>query len=100
MLEDTRRGKKLFEDSGPEMLSAHLSRFAYATIEEGATLVTDALRRANAAGFPALFTAVATTHAEELVSLLRLPETVRAAAAVYGCNFKQRAPWSVDTSEI
>jgi hypothetical protein len=100
VLEDTRRGKWLFDDAGDEMLSAHLSRFAYATISDAAALLECALGLAKKAGFPALFTAVPLVDAAKLVDSLAVADTLLAPATVFGCGLRERAGWKIDTSEI
>ena len=100
VLEDTRRGKRLFDDAGDEMLSAHLSRFAYATTSDGAMLLDRALDLAKKAGFPALFAAVPIGDAPKIVGSLAVADTLLAPATIYGCGFREQAAWRIDTSEI
>lgn len=100
ILEDTRRGKRLFDQTGGEMLSAHFSRFAYAGVVDGTRIVRCALRLARQRGFPALFTALPRGEADELVRQLGVPDIVIAPAIVFGCGFADNAPWRIDTAEI
>ena len=100
VLEDTRRGKRLFDDAGDEMLSAHLSRFAYANVSDAAEFLGSARGLARAAGFPALFTAIPLCDATKLVERLGVADTLLAPATVFGCGFQQKAGWIIDTSEI
>src|SRR5262249_21308507 len=53
-LEDTRRAKRLIADDDAEMISAHLSSFAYRNPQAGADLVRSALAYAEKLGYPAL----------------------------------------------
>jgi len=98
ILEDTRRGKRLIDQSGQEMISAHLSRFSYQTIQDGVRLLADALDRAGQLGFPAMFTSVPSEDAPAV--LKSIPGTVLAPATIYACGFGERSTWRVDTSEI
>jgi hypothetical protein len=100
VLEDTRRGKQLFDDTGGEMLSAHLSQFAYANVSDAAKFLAGTLRLAKQAGFPALFTAVPPSDAAGIIEQLNVADTLLAPATVYGCGFREKAPWRIDTSEI
>jgi hypothetical protein len=100
ILEDTRRGKRLFLEEGPEMLSAHLSRFAYAHPAAGAHLLKGAAALAGERGMPALFVAVPQRASEALLRELEgVPLTI-APAAVYGHALKAGADWWIDTAEI
>jgi hypothetical protein len=100
VLEDTRRGKRLFNDAGDEMLSAHLSRFAYANISAAASFLIRVLGLAKEAGFPALFTAIPRCDAAKIGDSLTVADTLLAPATVYGCSFRKKAAWRIDTSEI
>jgi len=98
-LEDTRRAKRLIADDGQEMISAHLSSFAFASAESGARLLTEALALAAERGFPALFTAVDVADVPALEPLLPPVEVVRAPATVYGHGISA-GQWIIHTSEI
>lgn len=98
-VEDTRLGKKLIAVSRDELLSAHLSGFAYATPEAGADLVRQAVGVAVKQGLPALFVAVPSEEAEKLRPLLG-GEVLEAPATVYGYDLQPGVDWWVDTAEI
>jgi hypothetical protein len=100
VVEDTRRGKRLWLDGGDELLAAHLSRFAYASIEAGAALVREAMVVAANAGYPALFVAVPAQDAAAFAGALRDVRLHLAPAKIYGCGISSTHPWRVDTSEI
>lgn len=100
VLEDTRRGKRLFDDKGDEILSAHLSRFAYASNSDATEFLGRVIGLAKEAGFPALFTAVPICDAAKIVDGLSIADTLLAPATVYGCGFRERETWRIDTSEI
>jgi hypothetical protein len=99
-LEDTRRAKRLFDDAGEEMVSGHLAAFACRTPAAGAGLVRVALRRARAAGLPALFVAVAAADAAGLREALGTADVVEAPATVYGVGLGACPDWNVNSSEI
>jgi hypothetical protein len=96
MLEDTRRGKRLFLESGGELVSAHLSGFAYATPEAGADLLAAAVMRAE---FP-FFVALPVLQMEVMRPLLEGLEFTEARACVYGHDLESGHDWWVDTAEI
>ena len=100
VLEDTRRGKRLLDDAGDEILSVHLSRFAYANVSDAAEFLGSARGLARAAGFPALITAIPLADAAKIVDRLAVADTLLAPATVYGCGFREAAGWRMDTSEI
>jgi hypothetical protein len=99
-LEDTRRAKRLVADDGTEMISAHLSGFAYRDISAGAALLRHALCRANALGFPALFVAVPALEAADVKAALSEVEVVSAPATVYAHGLDAGLPWIINSSEI
>jgi hypothetical protein len=98
-LEDTRKAKRLLADDGSELLSAHLSSFAFRTSAAGAELLRVARSHAAERGFPALFVAVAAPEAEALREALGPIEMVAAPATVYGTGLPAGA-WNINTSEI
>jgi hypothetical protein len=100
VLEDTRRGKRLLTPDGSELLSAHLSYFAYTSPAAGAALLRDALARSGRLGFPALFTAVPQRDAEDLCRALNRDDLVPAPATVYGHGLPVGADWNINTAEI
>jgi hypothetical protein len=99
-LEDTRRAKRLTDDAGAEMVSGHLAAFAFRSVEAGVDLIRAALRRARAAGLPALFVAVAPADAAALGDALRPLAPVVAPATVFGVGLDIGFPWNVNSSEI
>lgn len=99
-LEDTRLVKRLFLDSGGEMVSAHLSSFQYRTEEAAGSLLKDAVERAGEAGCPAVFCAVPTGRMETLRPWLAGLEVTEAPATVYGVGLEQGMDWWMDTAEI
>ena len=96
MLEDTRRGKRLWLESGGELVSAHLSGFAYATPEAGAALLAAAVVRAQGP----FFVALPWREMEVVRPLLDRLNFTEAEAAVYGHDLEMEHDWWVDTAEI
>jgi hypothetical protein len=100
LLEDTRRGKRLIADDGSELLSAHLSYFAFATPAAGAELLRAALELAQQRGFPALFAGVAQHDAGPLQAALADVPIVVAPATIYGAELEAKGVWNINTAEI
>ena len=103
VLEDTRQAKRLLLDDGGEMISAHLSKFAYADVPAGVSLLRQALALCGQRTLaPALFVSVPGIDAAEFVRLLGdLPEVVEAPATIYGAGFAlSDEPWNISTAEI
>ena len=97
LLEDTRRVKRLWLDSGSELASAHLSCFAY----DSASSAAEMLRRAAAAcPLPGLFAAVPQSDAPAVERALAGARFTVARAAVYGAGFPAGGRWLINTSEI
>lgn len=99
MLEDTRKAKRLIMGDGGELLSAHLSCFAYRGASAGAELIRVALQWAVRLGLPALFVSVAERDAEELRAALRGCDILPAPAVVYGTGLRS-GDWNINSSEI
>lgn len=100
ILEDTRRGKRLFVESGDEMLSAHLSGFTYADPQSGAALLHAAVARAATGGIPAVFTAIPRAELPCLLPGLENLGIQQAPATIYGHALKPGGDWWIDTAEI
>jgi hypothetical protein len=99
LLEDTRKAKRLILEDGSELLSAHLSCFAYSSVGAAAELIEVALAAAVQAGLPALFVSVTASEAEELCTTLRKLEVHVASATVYGAGLAAGG-WNINSSEI
>ena len=103
MLEDTRRAKRLLLDDGGELVSAHLSKFAYADVGAGTVLLRRALARCGQSGqAPALFVSVPEVDTTAFVRLLGdVPEVVQAPATIYAVGLPvSGASWNLSTAEI
>lgn len=96
LLEDTRRGKRLSVESGGELVSAHLSGFAYATPEAGAELLAAAVLRADCP----FFVALPLRQMEKMRLLLDGLVFTEAGASVFGHDLEPGYDWWVDTAEI
>lgn len=99
-LEDTRRAKRLIDNNGNEMLSAHLACFAYQTPQAAAELIQAACAIAASRGFPSMFTAVAEQDFGRLEPFLADAEKVVAPATVYGAGLQAGGAWNINSSEI
>ena len=103
VLEDTRLAKRLLLEGGGEMLSAHLSRFAYADPAAGVALLRSALAEcARSALAPALFAAIPHGDLPAFRELLRdVAGLVEAPATVYAAGVDNPAEkWSISSSEV
>jgi hypothetical protein len=99
LLEDTRKAKRLISDDGSEMLSAHLSCFAYKDIVAGSRLLGVALARALRLGFPAMFVSLDEADAPRLQAALSQFTVHPAPATVYGTGLEPGC-WNINTAEI
>ena len=99
VLEDTRNAKRLISEDGSELVSAHLSCFAYNTVSAGARLIEIARRQLARLAFPALFVAVAQPDAKELGEFLPQAGLTTAPATVYGAGLPT-GNWNINSSEI
>jgi GNAT superfamily N-acetyltransferase len=99
-LEDTRRGKRLHLEYGEELLSAHLSNWAWTDAHAGARVLQQALSTSIQNGFPALFAALPRPWYPELAPLLSQLQIQEAPATIFGMGFDLNQDWWVDTAEI
>jgi hypothetical protein len=99
MLEDTRKAKRLITEDGSELVSAHLSCFAYNTVSAGVRLIEIAQRQLARLALPALFVAVAQPDAKELGEFFRKAAVTAAPATVYGAGLPT-GNWNINSSEI
>ncbi len=99
-LEDTRRGKRLHLESGEELLSAHLSTWAWTDARAGARVLQQALAVTLRNGFPALFAALPRPWYPELAPLLSPLQIQEAPATIFGTGFDLGQDWWIDTAEI
>ena len=99
-LEDTVRAKRLRLVSGGDMNSAHLSCFAYRTLDAGLRLLKAALSRAAQAGYPLLFVAVAPADAAGFCARVGAQLRSCAGATVFATAAKMPGQWIINTAEI
>lgn len=100
LIEDTRRGKRLFRSSGEEIVSAHLSRFRWCDTKSAAEILRESLAVSFQLGYPGMFCSLPQTawcHLKPLVQNLPVQETT---AIVYGYQFPGGLDWWIDTTEI
>src|SRR5262249_53519101 len=69
-LEDTRRAKRLHASDGSELVSAHLSCFAFRTPESARALLEEAARMGSIVGLPAMFVSVPWDRRSEVTRAL------------------------------
>ena len=101
LLEDTRLAKRLLISPTEELRAAHLSRFSFSDVNDGANLLRQAAHRCAELGIPTLFTAVPPSFAAALLSALGELEIRVATATIFGCGFGSLATdWWLDTAEI
>jgi hypothetical protein len=100
LLEDTSLAKRLIDSDGREMLSAHLSCFAWRDAQAAAELIGVARCRAAGLDFPAIFAAIPETDMAALDARLDAVPTVIAPATVYAANLPAGFAWNINTSEI
>lgn len=100
VLEDTRKGKRLFLDSGEEMPSAHLSDFRFRSVYSAARLLEYAVKIAKGRGIPAVFVAVPASQSPALLPALSHLEVTTAPAMIYGHDIEADADWWINTAEV
>lgn len=99
-LEDTRRAKRLYAEDNSEILSAHLSCFAFTDVAAGIQLLSEASMRAATNGFPALFVALPESLGKLLCEALQNRDFVVAPATVFGAGFDRAGEWYINSAEI
>lgn len=99
ILEDTLTSKRLFTGD-QELLSAHLSSFAYATPEDGAQVVCTALSRCLERGIPALFLTLPAQQLDAWLAHNPFPNATVTGATIYGLGLPTGLPWTINTSEV
>lgn len=99
LLEDTRRAKRLFLESGEELVAAHLSFFTFETTSAGKAVLRSALGEAFRRGYPQLLVALDDGQREALAPALEALRVTEARATRYGTDALCRSI-PVNTSEI
>jgi len=99
MAEDTRLAKKLYLISGEELLSSHLSYFAFSDAPSGFLVIQQALNWSANNGFPAMFVALSEKQMLLLTNYLQGLQHTAAAATIYATdNICDHIP--INTAEI
>ena len=98
ILEDTLAAKKLYDESGDEIVSGHSSSFQYWTPESGVKLIESIMPYAAAAGYPALFFAVPAEDSDFFCR--KLKNVHKASAYIFGRNMERNLRWQINTAEI
>lgn len=99
-LEDTRRGKRLFLQTGEELLSAHLSNWAWTDARLGAKVLLQALSIGIQHGFKAIFAALPRKSYSQVLPYLQQAQIQEAPATIFGAGFAPHHDWWIDTAEI
>ena len=99
LLEDTRRAKRLFLESGEELVAAHLGYFAFAAPGAGKAVLRSALGEAFRRGYPQLLVALDDAQRDALGPALDALRVTEAKATRYGTAPQCRCI-PVNTSEI
>ncbi|MBL8817381.1 MAG: hypothetical protein JNL58_15245 [Planctomyces sp.] len=100
ILEDTRRGKKLYLMGKSEMVSSHLSALSWTEPQWGAMVIRRALEASGSRQFPAMFCSVPATIWSKLEPYLNGLQIQISPATIYGCGLANDRQWWVNTSEI
>lgn len=99
MLEDTQKAKRLYLENDDEMLSSHLSYFAFSQELSGIAVIVHALNVSKERGYPAMFVALNEGEYACLASRLTSINHEVATATVYSTNtLPDNFP--INTSEI
>ena len=83
MLEDTRKAKRLYLDDGKEMISSHLSYFAFSKNQSAKNVLLEALKQSEKQKFHAMFVALSERQYETLIPYITAMEYESATATVY-----------------
>ena len=100
VLEDTLESKRLFSDRGEELLSGHLSTFAYRCPLAAARIVEAALNLCWERGISALFFSVSKANLVDWNELCNISHATRTGATIYGLGLPKGLNWNINTSEV
>jgi len=102
LIEDTRKTKKLFTLSNEEIVSAHLSNFAYLNPSSGAEIIRRGIEYAAQFGFKSIFVAVTPDDAPIFRKILCSYQITQTQASIFGNlpSVISTRQWAVNTSEI
>lgn len=99
-LEDTRRGKKLWDLNGEELLNAHVSDLRFETPQAAADLLGQALQKALRAGFGGVFFSLPAkvwNASREEFAAFNISE---APAVIHGYGLPPGGDWWINSAEI
>jgi hypothetical protein len=99
ILTDTLESKRLYSGS-TELVSAHLSQFAYDRLEDGIDVVRTALRLCSERDIPALFLSLPQTKLAEWKEHEHYPHSTFSGATIYGLGLEPGHQWNINTSEV
>lgn len=99
VLEDTLQSKRLLCGS-KELLSGHLSNYAYSNPRAGALIVRAALNHCQARGLPALFLSIPHRALAEWLSVNNYPGTTVTGATIFGAGLPADHDWNLNTAEV
>jgi hypothetical protein len=99
ILEDTLACKRLVSQ-GCELVSAHLSHFAYSSLEDGVALVSSALNLCLERKIPALFVSVPLVEQGQWIAPNAFPDATLTSASIYGLGLPPGHQWRINTSEV
>lgn len=99
VLEDTANAKRLFDQNGKELRTAHCSSFAYKTVDAAKRLLMATSASAADSGFPALFAAIPKTDNAAIVEQI-VPIVESFPATIFGHGVSSGGDWLVNSSEI
>ena len=100
MLEDTRRAKRLFMDSGEEILSSHLSYFAVADGQAAREVIITALVKSRALGFHGMFLTLDDKDMRIVAPFLGGLTYSNAPATIYATKTLHPFRMKVNSSEV
>jgi len=100
LLEDTMKAKQLIQSDGLQMISAHLSCFAFQDAKAAIRLIRSALILCTDRGLPAMFVALTPNDSKAVLSESDLGQVTVAPATTYGTGFELNKEWNINTSEI
>ncbi len=100
VLEDTRLGKRLWLDTGQELVSGHVSGFWFRDEAAGAEVLQRALEMAETAGIPGVFVSMPPSAHARLLPWLGGVGVQESGAGIYGHDLPIGHDWWVDTAEI
>jgi hypothetical protein len=97
VLEDTANAKRLFDQNGRELRTAHCSAFSYKNVLAAKRLLSAISASAADSGFPAMFTAIPKTDSGAIANQ---PGIESFPASIFGHGISAGQEWLANSSEI